>query len=210
MREKLRIAVLASGSGTNLQAIIDASQRGYFHGQVVVVVSDRKDAYALKRAERHNIDSVFINRNDYRTRDDFDRAIIKLLEDYRIDLVLLAGYMRVVGGEMVRKFYGRMMNIHPSLLPAFPGLEAQKQALDYGAKVTGCTVHFVDEGVDTGPIIVQRAVEVREEDTVETLKERILTEEHKIYPLAVRLYCEGKLKIEGRRVIIERDKVPLS
>ena len=200
MREKLRIAVLASGNGTNLQALIDASQRGYFHGQIVLVVSNNKDAYALKRAENHNIDSVFINRNDYRTRDDFDRAIIKLLEGYRIDLVLLAGYMRVAGRDMVHTFYGRMMNIHPSLLPAFPGLEAQKQALDYGAKVSGCTVHFVDEGVDTGPIIVQRAVEVCEDDTVEALSDRILAEEHKIYPLAVRFYCEGKLKIEGRRV----------
>lgn len=198
-----RIAVLVSGRGSNLQAIIDAIERGYIQDAVIaIVVSDVEDAYALTRARRHGIRAVYVDPESFATREDYESRVLELLQDEDVELVLLAGYMRLVGRTLLDAYQGRMLNIHPALLPAFPGLHAQRQALEYGVKVSGCTVHFVDEGVDTGPIILQRCVPVREDDTEESLAERILEQEHEIYPEAVKLFFEGRLEIKGRRVII--------
>ena len=198
---KIRIGVLASGRGSNFQAIVDAVESGLIkNAEVVVLISDVKDAFALERAVKHRIEPLFINPKDFKSREDFDLRLVEELKKRKIDLILLAGYMRIITPAFVQVFKNRIMNIHPALLPSFPGLHAQKQALDYGVKVSGCTVHFVDEDVDHGPIIIQRAVEVREDDTEETLAKRILEQEHKIYPLAVKLFVEGKLSVVGRKV----------
>jgi phosphoribosylglycinamide formyltransferase-1 len=198
---KTRIGVLASGRGSNFQAIIDSVESGFIkNAEIVVLISDVADAYAIERAKSHRIEALFINPKDFKSRGEFDMRIVDELKKRRVDLVLLAGYMRIITPAFVRAFKNRMMNIHPALLPSFPGLHAQLQALDYGVKVTGCTVHFVDEEVDHGPIIIQRAVEVKDDDTEETLSERIIAQEHKIYPLAVKLYAEGKISIVGRKV----------
>ncbi|HIH69696.1 MAG TPA: phosphoribosylglycinamide formyltransferase [Methermicoccus shengliensis] len=195
------IGVLASGRGSNLQSIIDHIEGGYIkNARIGVVISDRASAYALERARRHGIEAVYINPHAYPTKEEYEQKVLEVLEEHGVELVLLAGYMRIVGDTLLDAYEGRMLNIHPALLPAFRGLHAQRQALEYGVKVAGCTVHFVDREVDHGPIIIQRCVEVREDDTEETLSARILEQEHKIYPEAVRLYLEGKLKIEGRRV----------
>lgn len=199
----MNLAVLASGYGSNLQAIIDAVEKKEIQGQIKVVISDVEEAYALERARRHNIEAIYINPREYAGRRAFDEAIVALLEERKIDLVILAGYMRLVSPVIIDRFRGRIMNIHPSLLPAFPGLEGVKQALDYGVKVTGCTVHFVDEGLDTGPIILQEAVDVYDSDTVESLHERIHRVEHRLYPRAIQLFIEGKLRLEGRRCFID-------
>ena len=204
----LNIAVLISGRGSNLQAIIDAVEAGGIKNTVIrVVVSNKKDAYGLERARRHGIPAVFIDDTPFKgRRREYDEEVAKRLEEHGVTredgLVLLAGYMRILSPEFIDRFNGRIMNIHPSLLPAFPGLEAQKQALEYGVKIVGCTVHFVDVKVDAGPIILQASVPVEDGDTVETLSERILREEHRIYPEAVRLFAEGRLRIEGRKVHI--------
>jgi len=195
----MNLAVLASGYGSNLQAIIDAVDRGEISGRVKTVISDVEEAYALERARRHNIEAIYINPKDFPGRKAFNEAIAALLEEREIDLVVLAGYMRLLSPVIINKFRGKIMNIHPSLLPAFPGLEGAKQALDYGVKVSGCTVHFVDEGLDTGPVILQEAVPVYDDDTVESLHERIHRVEHRLYPRAIQLFIEGKLSIEGRR-----------
>jgi phosphoribosylglycinamide formyltransferase-1 len=197
----LRIGVLASGRGSNLQAIIDACECGKIRGAVAVVVADKKDAYALARAEKHRIDGVFVDPAG-KSRAEFDREIDRVLSAHNVDLVCLAGYMRLLGPEFVKKYYGRLMNIHPALLPSFPGLHGQRDALEHGVKVSGCTVHFVDEKTDHGPVIIQKCVPVLEGDTEKTLSERILEREHEAYPEAVRLYAEGRLNIEGRRVKI--------
>ncbi|MFQ6051657.1 MAG: phosphoribosylglycinamide formyltransferase [Candidatus Hydrothermarchaeota archaeon] len=198
-----KIGVLASGRGTNLQSIIDSIEKKEIkNAELSVVISDNKDALALKRAKKHGIPAVFIDPYKFKTKEEFDDEILRVLKKYECDLVLLAGYMRILSPKVVKEFKWRIMNIHPALLPSFPGLNAQKQALEYGVKVSGCTVHFVDEGVDTGPIILQKAVEVKEDDTPETLADRILKEENKLYPLAVKLFLEDKLEIEGRRVKI--------
>ncbi len=198
----LRVGVLASGRGSNLQAILDAAARGELPAQVVVVVSDRGDALALERARAAGVPAVFVDPARYPSRADFEAEIARLLEAHGVELVVLAGYMRVLGPAFVAAFRNRIMNIHPSLLPAFPGLHAQRQALEHGVKVAGCTVHFVDEGVDTGPIILQAAVPVLEDDTEESLAARILEQEHRLYPEAIRLYAAGRLRVEGRRVRI--------
>lgn len=199
---KTRIGVLASGRGSNLQAIIDSTESGELKGlaDVSIVVSDRQDAYALERARKHNIFPVFIDPKKFKDKNEYDGEIVKTLRGHGVELVLLAGYMRIIGVKFIQEFRGRIMNIHPALLPSFPGLHAQKQALDYGVKVSGCTVHFVDEEVDHGPIIIQAAVPILEGDDDESLSKRILEQEHKIYSRAVRLYAEGKLRIEGRKV----------
>lgn len=196
----LKIGVLASGRGTNLQSIIDSIQRGDLETEIRIVISDRKGAKALVRANKYYIPNQYINPDDYATKEEFEQAMINLLEEHKVELVILAGFMRLLTPYFVRHYKNKIMNIHPSLLPAFPGLNAQRQALEYGVKIAGCTVHFVDEGMDTGPIILQAAVPVKEGDTEETLAERILQEEHRIYPEAIRLYSEGRLKIEGRVV----------
>jgi phosphoribosylglycinamide formyltransferase-1 len=202
VKELLRVGVLASGRGSNLQAILDASARADFPARVAVVVSDREGARALKIAAERGVPAVFLNPKDFGDREAYDAAITRVLEAHRVGLVCLAGFMRVLGPAFVRAWTGRIMNIHPSLLPAFPGLNAQRQALDHGVKISGATVHFVDEGVDTGPIILQSSVPVQPDDTEETLAARILAEEHRIYPEAIRLFAEGRLRIVGRRVIV--------
>lgn len=201
--EPIRLGVLASGRGSNLQAIIDAVEGGRLDARLAVVVSDRAPAQALERARKHGTKAVFVDPKAYSGRDAFDHAVLAVLEEHRVELVCLAGFMRILTPALVRAFAGRIMNIHPALLPAFPGLHAQRQALEHGVKVAGATVHFVDDGVDTGPIILQAAVPVREGDTEETLSARILAEEHQIYPRAVQLFAEGRLQIHERKVHIK-------
>ena len=196
----LVLGVLASGRGSNLQAILDAIDAGRCPARVAVVVSDRKDALALERGRRAGASTVHLDPKAYPDRVAFDEAVAEVLHQHAAELVCLAGYMRVLSVELVRRFPGRILNVHPALLPAFPGLHAQRQAHEHGVKVAGATVHFVDDGVDTGPIVLQSAVPVRDDDTEETLAARILVEEHRLYPEAVRLYAEGRLRIEGRRV----------
>ena len=199
----LKIAVLVSGRGSNLQAIIDVTESGKINGRIEVVISNKMDAYALERARNHNIEGIFIDSLSFKSKDDYDRAIIKILDDKNIELVCLAGFMRILTPYFVNKYKRRIINIHPSLLPAFPGLEVQKKALDYGVKFTGATVHFVDEGVDSGPIILQSVVPVLDTDTPEILSERILKEEHRIYPEAIKLFAEGGIIVKGRRIVIK-------
>jgi len=201
-RERLAVGVLVSGRGSNLQALLDACAAAEFPARVVVVVSDRDHAPALERARAAGVEAVWINPKDFVTRESFDAALVRELEKRQVGLVCNAGFMRILSSVYVQAFAGRALNIHPSLLPAFPGLHAQRQALEHGAKVAGCTVHFVDEAVDAGPIVLQSAVPVEPDDTEETLSARILKEEHRIYPAAVRLFAEGRLEIVGRRVII--------
>jgi len=197
----LKIGVLASGRGSNLQSIIDNCESGFIPGEVVVVVSDNLGAFALERARKHGIKDVFIDPSSL-SREDFDVKIAGVIENSGVELVCLAGYMRVLSKVFVEKFKDKIINIHPALLPSFPGTHGQKDALEYGVKVSGCTVHFVDEQVDHGPIIIQKPVPVLEGDSVEALATRIIAEEHKAFPEAIKLYAEGKLKIEGRRVLI--------
>jgi phosphoribosylglycinamide formyltransferase 1 len=202
----LRVAVLASGRGSNLQAVIDAIEAGQVQAQIVAVISNKKDAVALQRAHKHGLPDLFIDPKPFAGQPDgreaYDRALLEILQQRNVELVLLAGYMKIVTVVLVNAFANRMMNIHPSLLPSFPGLEVQKKAIDWGCKLAGCTVHFVTEGVDEGPIILQAAVPVLDSDTSETLAARILEQEHKIYPRAVQLFAEGRLKVDGRRVLI--------
>jgi phosphoribosylglycinamide formyltransferase-1 len=200
---RLRVGVLASGRGSNLQALLDASARADYPAEVVVVISDRERAAALDRARSAGVEALVVNPKDFADREAFDLALVREFTARRVDLVCNAGFMRILSAPYVRAFAGRAMNIHPSLLPAFPGLHAQRQALEYGAKVAGATVHFVNDGpVDTGPIILQASVPVQPDDTEETLSARILVEEHRLYPEAVRLFAEGRLEVVGRRVII--------
>ncbi len=196
----LAVGVLASGRGSNLQALLDAAARPGYPARVVIVIADRERAPALARAEAAGVPAVFLDPKGYEDRAAYDAALSERLERAGVELVCLAGFMRILGPAFVRAWRGRVMNIHPALLPAFPGLHAQRQALEYGVKVAGATVHFVDEGVDSGPIILQAAVPVEPDDTEETLSARILAEEHRLYPEAVRLYAEGRLEVEGRRV----------
>ncbi len=205
IKEKMmiNIGVLASGRGTNLQAIIEAIEDGKIEGEIKMVMSDHPDAFALKRAQQYLIDTRYIDFKEFKNREDYDKEIIKTLKEKKIDLVVLAGYMRILSPYFIRTYQNKIMNIHPALLPSFPGLHAQKQAVEYGAKISGCTVHFVDEGIDSGPIILQKAVEVSDDDTEESLAEKILKEEHQIYPQAIQLFCEGRLVIKGRRVFIK-------
>ncbi len=204
--KKLRIGVLVSGRGSNLQAIIDAVRAGWLPVEIGVVISDKPEAYALERARRADIPAVVIERGSYGSRGAFEQAMLAALAAAGVELITLAGFMRILSGDFTARYAQRVINIHPALLPAFPGLHAQAQALAYGVKVTGCTVHFVDEGMDTGPIILQAAVPVEEDDTEETLSQRILTQEHRLYPLALQLLAEGRIKVEGRRVRIIREK----
>ncbi len=198
------IAVLASGRGSNLQAIIDNIGKGYLKARIAVVISDVGDAYALERAKKHGIEAVFIDTKKFASKELYEEEVLRTLKKHDAELVLLAGYMRVIGKTLLTAYKNRMLNIHPALLPAFTGLHAQKQAFDHGVKVAGCTVHFVDDVLDGGPVILQRCVEVKEDDTAETLADRILEQEHKIYPEAVKLFVENRLRIEGRKVKIRQ------
>lgn len=206
----LRVAVLASGRGSNLQAIIDAIEAGRVQARIVAVISNKKDAAALERARKHGLPDMFVDPKPFAGRPDsreaYDRALLEILQQHEIELVLLAGYMKIVTALLVNAYANRMMNIHPSLLPSFPGLDVQKKAIDWGCKLAGCTVHFVTEGVDEGPIIIQAAVPILDNDTPETLAARILVQEHKIYPRAVQLFAEGRLRVEGRRVLVDAAK----
>jgi len=197
-----QIAVLASGQGTNLQAIIDATERNEIEGKVVLVISDRADAFALKRAEKYQIEALYLDPAIFDTRESYDRALVSKLKDVNTDLVVLAGFMRLLSPAFIEAFPHRIMNIHPSLLPAFPGTEGIQQAYDYGVKVTGCTVHFVDQGLDSGPVILQEAVPVIQQETVATLEQRIHAAEHRIYSTAINLFCRDQLKVVGRRCYI--------
>jgi len=196
----LKIGVLVSGRGSNLQAMIDAIEAKKIKAEIAVVISNVPGVMALERANKHGIKAVVIDSSEHSDKSSYEKQVIKALEENNVGLVCLAGYMKLLSPELVHHFRGRIMNIHPALLPAFPGLHVQKKALEHGVKYSGCTVHFVDEGCDTGPIILQAVVPVLDGDTEETLSARILEQEHKIYPEAIRLFSEGKLKIEGRRV----------
>ncbi|SHM35185.1 formyltetrahydrofolate-dependent phosphoribosylglycinamide formyltransferase [Caldanaerovirga acetigignens] len=205
----LKLGVLVSGSGTNLQAIIDSIKAGKLNASIEIVISSREDAYALKRARDNNIESVAICPERYLSKMEYEEAMIKKLKEAKVELVVLAGYIKVLSPHFVRAFAGRIINIHPSLIPAFCGkgyygIRVHEAVLEYGVKVTGATVHFVDEGTDTGPIILQKAVEVRDDDTPEILAKRVLEVEHELLPEAIRLFAEGKLEVVGRRVLIKK------
>ncbi|HUG38237.1 MAG TPA: phosphoribosylglycinamide formyltransferase [Candidatus Limnocylindrales bacterium] len=202
MSEAFRIGVLASGRGSNFRAIVEAIATGHVPATVAVLLSDRAEAAALEIARAHGIPARFVDPGEHPSRDAFDKALIGALDQHRVGLVCLAGYMRILTSSFVQHFAGRLLNIHPSLLPAFPGLHAARQALAHGVKMSGATVHFVDDGVDSGSIVLQAAVPVRDDDTEATLAARILTEEHRLYPEAVRLFVAGRLSVEGRRVHI--------
>ncbi len=209
MTNPLPLGVLVSGSGTNLQAIIDAIEEGRVPAEIRVVVCNRPQALALDRAERHGIAAEVVDHQGFPSREAFDEHVVGILRDKGVEIVCLAGFDRLLSPAFIRAFPDRILNIHPALLPAFPGLHAQRQALDYGVRIAGCTVHIVDEQTDHGPIVIQAAVPVYSDDTEESLTERILAEEHRIYPEAVYLFAEGKIQIEGRWVKIV-DEEPLA
>lgn len=198
----MNIAVFVSGNGTNLQAIIDAAKKGRIKSGIALVVSDSKDAYALKRAEKAGLKTLVLNPEDFRSKEDFDKEIVINLKKHNIGLVALAGYMRLLSPYFIKEYRNRILNVHPALLPSFKGKDGVKDALDYGVKVTGPTVHFVTENVDSGPIVSQAAVLVKDGDTEESLRERIHKEEHKIYTKAIKDFVEGRLEITGRNVVL--------
>ena len=198
----MNFAVLASGRGSNLKNIIDAISAGHINATLGLVFSDKRDAYALEHARNAKIPAASLSPQDFKDRDAFDRAVVGLLKEHRIDFVVLAGYMRLLSPYFIQQYPNRIMNIHPSLLPVFKGTHAIKEAFDYGVKVTGATVHFVSEGMDEGPVILQEGVPVDPNDTLATLEAKIHQAEYRIYPKAIQLFVSGKLKIEGRRVII--------
>lgn len=203
---KKRIAVFASGFGSNLQALIDYNNKHGLNGDIVLVFSNNKDAFALERAKKNKIKAVFMDPARYSSREQYDSEIIEMLEEEKIDLVVLAGYMFLLSQEFVHRFKNKILNIHPAILPSFKGTHGIKDAYRYGVKVTGVTVHFVDEGLDSGPIILQEAVDIDPDDSVEELEEKIHKVEHKIYPEAVKYFCENRLEIDGRRVKILNKK----
>ena len=200
-----RLGVLVSGSGTNLQAIIDRIESGDIRAEIACVISNKADAYAVVRATRHGIPVVVHENSKFPERSSYDAATVDILRNYAVDLVILAGYMRILTDVMVSAFPHAIMNIHPALLPAFPGLHAQQQALDYGVRYSGCTVHFVDQGTDTGPIILQSVVPVEQDDTEETLSSKIQKAEHQTFAQAIKLFVEGKIQVIGRKVRILPD-----
>ena len=201
--DTLYIGVLASGRGSNFQAIIDAAETGYLNIRIRLLVTDNNEAFAIERAKKHGIEYLVIQPKNFSSKDDYFRNIAAELKKRGVELVVLAGFMRLVRKPLIDVYPNRIMNIHPAILPSFSGLHGQKQANDYGVKISGCTVHFVDEGMDTGPVIMQAAVPVKEDDSEEALSERILRFEHKIYPEAIKLFSEGRIKVEGRKVKIK-------
>jgi phosphoribosylglycinamide formyltransferase-1 len=203
MRRQVPIAVLISGSGTNLQSIIDAIEAKELDAKIQVVLSNRADAYGLVRAKKQGIPVEVLDHKRFSSREAFDQAVVDILRDRGVELVVLAGFMRLLSPVFVAAYSNRIMNIHPALLPAFPGLHVQKRALEHGVRFSGCTVHFVNQACDEGPIIIQAAVPVFPDDTEESLAARILEQEHRIYPRAIQLYSEGRLRIEGRRVFVD-------
>lgn len=199
----LKIGVLASGTGSNFQAIIDSIETGYISAQINVLITDNPQAFSIERAKKHGIETLIMRPKNYTSRDEYFKDIAAELKKREVELAVLAGFMRIVGKPLLDIYPNRVMNIHPAILPSFPGLHGQKQANDYGVKISGCTVHFVDEGMDTGPIIIQAAVPVKDDDTEETLSGRILKLEHKIYPEAIKLFSEGRIELNGRKVRIK-------
>jgi phosphoribosylglycinamide formyltransferase-1 len=208
MSDPLPLGVLASGSGTNLQAIIDAIEARRLDAAIRIVISNAPGARAVDRARQHGLDTAIVNHRDWPTREAFDAHLVDILRERAVELVILAGFDRLLSSVFVRAFPLRILNIHPALLPAFPGLHAQRQAVEYGVRVAGATVHFVDEKTDHGPIIIQAAVPAYSHDTEHTLQERILAQEHRIYPEAIQLFAQGRLRIEGRRVIVTGAEPP--
>lgn len=201
--DKTKIAVLVSGNGSNLQSIVDAIESGTLNAEIVCVVSNNPEAYALTRAKKHGIPCEIHDNSRFKSRKEYDLALVAILQSYNVSLIVLAGFMRILSEVMVTAFPNAIMNIHPALLPSFPGLHAQQQALDYGVKFSGCTVHFVDAGTDTGPIILQAVVPVEQNDTDGTLSARIQKEEHRLFPEALRLFVSGRLYVQGRHVQIQ-------
>ncbi len=202
----LKIGVLVSGRGSNLQAIIDAIDRGAVKAKIELVLSDNPDAYALQRCGKHGIKYDVVERKNFKSRSDFEMSIVGKLMDSGVELVVLAGFMRILGRDFISSYRDRIINIHPSLIPSFQGLHAQRQAVDFGAKFSGCTVHIVDESVDAGPVIVQAVVPVLPEDDEDTLSDKILNWEHKILPQTVQWFSEGRVKLNGRKVVVEGAK----
>lgn len=201
-KKKGRIAVFLSGRGSNFQAIHDAILAGKINAEIVLVFSNKKEALGLKTAQERNLEALYLNPKEYEMREEYDKAVIDEVKKRNVDLICLAGYMRILTPSFCKAFLHRIINIHPALLPAFPGLHVQKKAIDWGVRYSGATVHFVTPEVDMGPIILQAVVPVLQDDTEETLSARILKEEHKIYPESVRLFFEGRLEVRGRRVFI--------
>lgn len=200
---RLQLAVLASGRGSNFDALWQAIERGDLNADIKVLISDKEDAPALEKARKRNIEAVYLNPRSYNNRDEYETDLVKLLKEQQVTVVALAGYMRLVGPVLLEHFQHRIVNIHPALLPAFPGLQAQQQAVDYGVRYSGCTVHIVDKGMDTGPILMQAVVPVLPDDNADTLAERILLEEHQIYWRSLQLLAEGRVYIDGRKVVIK-------
>lgn len=198
----IRLGVLVSGSGTNLQSILDACTEGKIDATVAVVISNVPQAYALKRAQAKDVPTRVVAHTDFPDREGFDRELVRILTEFQVDLICLAGFMRILTPTFLRAFPGRILNIHPALLPAFPGLNVRQAAIDHGVRFSGCTVHFVDEGVDTGPIVIQAVVPVYPDDTEEILRDRILVQEHKIYPRAIHLFAQQRIEVRGRTVFI--------
>lgn len=196
------IAVLISGRGSNMQSIVEACNRGYINAKVSIVLSNRAEAPGLEFARSENIETVVLPHKAFPVREDYDRQVVDILHQKQVDLICLAGFMRLLSSVFVSAFPNRIMNIHPALLPSFPGLHAQKQAVEYGVKVTGCTVHFVDEGLDSGPIILQKILEVKPDDTEDSLSQRLLPLEHAAYVEAVKLFFDGRVHVENRKVVI--------
>ncbi len=207
--KKVKLGVLVSGRGSNLQAIIDNTENGTLLAELAVVISDQANAYALERARKHRIAAVHVSAKGFKNkRDEYDALLVKELRTRDVELICLAGFMRIITPTLIKAYSNRILNIHPALLPAFPGLHVQKAALDHGVKFSGCTVHFVDEGMDTGPIIIQAVVPILDNDTEDSLSARILKQEHKIYSRAIQLYAEGRLAILGRRVSVSNGEHP--
>ncbi len=205
---QVKIGVLISGSGTNLQSLIDNVENGSINGVITVVISNKKDVYGLERAKQSKIDAIYLNAKEYENFDKYNDAVIEELKNHGVELVVLAGYLKILTSKFIEEYKNRIINIHPSLIPSFSGkgyygIKVHEAVIDYGVKISGATVHFVDEGADTGPIIIQEAVEVKSDDTAVTLQQKILQIEHKILPLAVKYYSEGKIQISGRKVKIK-------
>jgi phosphoribosylglycinamide formyltransferase-1 len=206
MADLLKLGVLISGSGSNLQSIINHIENGSLKAVIKIVISNTPDAFGIERAKKHGIRVKVLNHQDFKNRNAFDAELIRVLREAEVDLVVLAGFMRLLTPFFLQSFPQKVINIHPALLPSFPGVHVQKKALEYGVKFSGCTVHFVDEGVDTGPIIIQAVVPVQDDDTEETLAARILKEEHRIYPQAIQFFSEGRIEKKGHKVCIKTDK----
>jgi phosphoribosylglycinamide formyltransferase-1 len=204
MARQVSIGVLISGSGTNLQAIIDAIEAGKLDAKIEVVLSNKEDAQGLARAQKHGISTEILNHKNFASREAYDEAVVSLLRGRGVELVVLAGFMRLLSPVFVKAYSNRIMNIHPALLPAFPGLNVQQKAVEHGVRFSGCTVHFVNEECDEGPIIIQAVVPVFADDSGDALAARILEQEHRIYPRAIQLFAEGRLKVVGRRVLVDR------